>query len=141
MDNFRIVESRLFQSTKRLAVKKSLDASMLRSKAISHNLANVDIQGYQRKEIVFEEKLHDALQRRSKGKRTDDHHIEISKKATLRKLKPEIDQPYDRTMNSGINNVDVDIENSKMAENQILYNYGVKFASYEGIKSAIRGKM
>lgn len=124
-----------------MAVNKSMDATMLRSKAIAHNLSNIDVPGYVRKEVAFEESLRKAMARKIKGQRTDDKHIEISKRAAMRKLKPEVYKPYDPTNPSGMNNVDVDIENAKMAENQILYNFDVKFASFEGLKGAIRGRV
>ncbi len=49
------VGDHLFRTQTRQAVYKSLDASMLRSKAIAQNVANVDVPGYQRKEVAFEE--------------------------------------------------------------------------------------
>jgi flagellar basal body rod protein FlgB len=40
-----------------------------------------------------------------------------------------------------VNNVDIDIENAKMAENQIIFNYGVKFANQRitAVQQSIRG--
>jgi len=139
MDNFKI-HSYLFETTKRLAVNKSLDAAMLRSKANAMNISNVDVPGYNRKEVAFEEMLRKCLNRKVDGVQTDDKHIEISKKAAMRKLAPEVYVPVDPAQASGANNVDIDIENAKMAENQILYNYGIKFSSFEKLKSSITSR-
>ncbi|MFH0921680.1 MAG: hypothetical protein V1913_15120 [Fibrobacterota bacterium] len=66
--------------------------------------------------------------------------MEIGKQAVLKKLKPESYTPADPSNASGQNNVDVDMEAAKLAENQILYNYGVKFAGFSKLKAAITGK-
>ncbi len=135
------ISEHLFRGTKRYMVNKSLDAGMLRSKVIAQNIANIDVEGYQRKEVRFEEELRKAMKIKSEGARTHEDHIEISKDARIKKVKPELVQPYDPTKPSGTNNVDIDIENAKMAENQILYNYSIKFAGFTKMKAAINGKM
>ncbi|MBL8026792.1 MAG: flagellar basal body rod protein FlgB [Fibrobacteres bacterium] len=135
------INEHIFRGTKRYMVNKSLDAGMLRSKAIAQNIANVDVEGYQRKEVKFEEELRKAMKIKTEGAVTHDKHIEISKEAKIKRVKPELVQPYDPSNPSGQNNVDIDIENAKMAENQILYNYGIKFAGFTKLKAAIQGKM
>jgi len=114
---------------------------MLRSKAIAQNIANVDVPGYNRKEVVFEEALRKAMKIKSEGTRTHPEHIEIGKKAALKKIKPESHEPYDPSNASGKNNVDIDMEAAKLAENQILYNFSIKFAGFSKLKSAINGRM
>ena len=131
----------LFRKTSLPAVAKSLDASMLRSKAIANNLANVDVPGYQRVEVAFEKELSSALDRtKLRGAKTNKAHLDIGQK-DLSKVKPEAYKPVDNTLPSGVNNVDVDIENAKLAENQILFNFGVKFASerYSAVQQSIKG--
>ncbi len=135
------VGDHLFRTQTRQAVYKSLDASMLRSKAVAQNVANVDVPGYQRKEVAFEEALRKALKIKSEGARTQPEHIEIGKKAALKKVHPESYEPYDPSNASGKNNVDIDIEAAKLAENQILYNFSIKFAGFSKLKSAINGRM
>lgn len=123
-----------------MALNKSLDAAMLRSKVNAMNVANIDVPGYNRKEFAFEDMLKKCLNRNVDGAKTDDRHIEISEKAAMRKLKPEVYVPNDPAQSSGLNNVDIDIENAKMAENQILYNYGIKFSSFQKLKSSITSR-
>ena len=118
---------------------KSLDASAMRSRAISQNLANVSTPGYKRKEVSFEEELRKIMKIKLVGKRTDEEHMPISRSSSLKRLNPEAYASEDPTLPGEVNNVDVDLEASKMAENQILYNYALKFAGFGKINSAITG--
>lgn len=131
----------LFSKTSLPAVTKSLDASMLRSKAIANNIANVDVPGYQRVEVNFEKQLSKALDgSRLRGEKTNKAHLNIGRR-DLSKVKAEVYRPVDNTLPSGVNNVDIDIENAKLAENQILFNFGVKFANarFVAVQQSIKG--
>lgn len=133
------LKSFLFGSTTRQLVYKSLDANAMRARATAQNLANVMTPGYQRKEVSFEEKVRDAMNKKLTGTTTDDQHMDISKGVDLSKLKPEVYEPKDPTNPGEINNVDVDIEAAKMAENQIQYQFNIRFAGFDKYLAAIRG--
>jgi len=51
-------------------------------------------------------------------------------------------EPVDPTLASGVNNVDIDTEMAKLAENQILYNFGAKFLNgkFKKLNAAIQAK-
>jgi flagellar basal-body rod protein FlgB len=132
----------LFQKSNVPTVLKSLDASMLRARTIANNIANVDTPGYRRVEVNFEDELRSALDRtRLKGTRTDEHHFAIGRK-DVGSINPEAYRPVDPTLPSGVNNVDVDMEMAKLAENQIMYNYGITFVrgAYSKINAAIQAR-
>jgi flagellar basal-body rod protein FlgB len=132
----------LFQKSNLPAVLKSLDTGMLRARTIANNIANVDTPGFQRVEVSFEEELRNALDRtRLKGTRTNEGHLPIGRK-NIDNINPQAYKPVDPTLPSGVNNVDIDMEMAKLAENQILYNYGITFArgAYTKINSAIQQK-
>jgi len=132
----------LFQRTALPAVKKSLDAAMLRSRVIGNNIANVNTPGYHRLEVSFEEELREALDRtKLKGTTTDAGHMPIGRKDTGR-VNPSVERPVDQTLPSGVNNVDIDTEMAKLAENQILFNYGIRFArgAYRKLNAAIQAR-
>jgi len=117
----------LFRKTSVPVVRKSLDAGMVRSKVIANNIANATTPGYKRNEVTFENELSRALsESKVKGKRTHKNHMPVGRKS-LKHVKPQVYQPNDPTLPGGINNVDIDIENVKMAENQMLFNFGVRF--------------
>ena len=107
-------------------VEKSLDAGALRDKAIANNLANVNTPGYQRIDVRFEEELKEALNKKTlKGTRTDSRHLPVGRKE-INEVCPVAYRQKNPAKPGEINNVDVDIEMSKLAENQILFNYAAK---------------
>lgn len=130
----------LFNGTTRQLVYKSLDASALRSRVVAQNLANVDTPGYRRKEVNFEEQLQDALKKKVPGVTSQDDHMPFGKGVDLSGVAPKVFEPQDQTLPGEMNNVDVDMEAAKMAENQILYNYAVKFAGFDKFMAAIAGR-
>jgi flagellar basal-body rod protein FlgB len=121
---------------------KSLDASMLRAKAIANNIANVNTPGYQRVEVTFEDELRKALDKgKLSGKRTNEKHLEMGK-MDVSSLNPKVKKPIDPTLPSGVNNVDIDSEMAKLAENQMLYNFSAKFLhnKFSKINAAVQAK-
>lgn len=134
------IRNYLFGGTTRQLVYKSLDASTLRARVTAQNLANVDTPGYKRKEVDFEEQLRDALKKKIPGTTTEPDHMPFGKGFDLRGIVPKVFEAKDETLPGEINNVDVDMEAAKMAENQILYNYGIKFSGFDKLMSAIAGR-
>jgi flagellar basal-body rod protein FlgB len=135
-------EKILFDNGTAPILLKSLDAAMLRSKTIANNIANVNTPGYKRVEVSFEDELRQAIDKnRIKGTRTDEQHFEIGSKS-IGKVSPRAYRPEDPTLSSGVNNVDVDTEMAKLAENQIVFNYGIRFlrGTYRKLDAAIQGK-
>ncbi len=129
----------LFGGATRQTIYKSLDASTLRSKVIAENLANVATPGYERKEVSFEDDLRKALEKNLPGVTDNPGHMDIQKGMDIAKIQPEVFKPIDKTLPGEINNVDVDMEMTKLAENQILYNFGIRFATFDKYNSAISG--
>lgn len=121
---------------------KAMDAATLRNKVIANNIANVTTAGYKRVEVSFEEELRNALDRtRLKGTKTKDNHIDLGRK-DLSSVNAVAYHPYDPTLPSGVNNVDIDMEMAKLAENQITYNYAIKFGQgvFKKLNAAIQGR-
>ena len=94
---------------------------------------------FKRLSDVFEDELKRVMKIKLKGTRTHSKHMDISRLAELKRIKPRVFKPKDPTLPGEINNVDIDMENAKLAENQILYNYALKFASFEKYKAVISG--
>lgn len=119
---------------------KGLDAYTKRGRAISQNLANISTPGYQRLEVRFEDILKEHLDEdKISGKRTDNNHMFLGR-PELQNVKPETVLADDPTLPGEINNVDIDLEMSKMAENQIQFEFGVRFIQerMSAIESAIK---
>ncbi len=137
-----MIFSSLFRKTTLPTVMKSLDAAALRSRTISSNIANATTPGYKRVSVDFESSLKDALNRSSlQGARTDSKHMPVGKRR-ISEVNPRVYRPNDPSMPSGKNNVDIDTEMAALAENQIKFNYGVKFSSgaFKSLNAAIRGR-
>lgn len=129
----------LFGSFTRQSVYKSLDAGAMRNRAIAQNIANISTPDYKRKEVSFEAELRKVLEIKLKATTTNERHMEITQNAELQKINAYSYVPNDPTLPGEINNVDIDIENAKLAENQILYNFAMKFAGFSKINAAITG--
>ncbi len=121
---------------------KTLDASMLRARVLANNIANVNTPGYQRVDVSFEEELRGALDKgRLRGASTNRGHMALGRK-DVSKVQARVDRPIDPSQPSGVNNVDIDTEMAKLAENQIVYNYAIKFSKgvYSKLNAAIQAK-
>lgn len=132
----------LFNKTNLSVVNRAMDAAMLRGKTIANNIANINTPGYRRLEVKFEEQLRNALDRtRLKGSMTDGQHMDIGRKA-IGDVNAQVYHPYDPTLASGVNNVDIDMEMAKLAETQLTFNYAVRFGQglFKKLNAAIQGK-
>ena len=97
---------------------------------------------YRSVEVAFEEELRSAFDRtKLEGTRADEEHVAVGGK-DLSGVNAEAYHPYDPTLPSGVNNVDIDMEMAKLAETQITYNYAVRFGQgvFKKLNAAIQGK-
>ena len=98
-------------------LNKAADASALRHKAISNNIANVDTPGYKRQDVNFGSLLTSEL---GKTKYTSlDEKIKDVSLSNLNVSTYRDSTNYSYRLDG--NNVDVDTENVEMAANQIQY--------------------
>ncbi len=120
---------------------KSLDAGALRNRVIDENIANATTPGYQRKEVVFEDELKKVFQKKIAGNADQPDQMPIPTGADVAKIQPQVVVPKDATLPGEINNVDIDKEMSKLAENQIQYDFSLRFVTYDNsqLQSAISG--
>ncbi len=100
--------------------KKTMDASWLKNETISNNLANVNTPGYKRQVVNFENVLKDHLNMGSGTtmRITNKKHMTASGPLGLN---PRIDEVKDTSFRTDQNNVNVDVEMSELAKNQIKY--------------------
>ncbi|CDF58024.1 flagellar basal body rod protein FlgB [Thermobrachium celere] len=104
-----------------ILIKKSLDASSERARAIAHNISNVNTPGYKANRVIFEEKVKGILENSSIFlKTTNKNHIGDSN--NLKNLTHTIKKDNSKSMRLDGNNVDIDLEMANLAANQILYN-------------------
>jgi flagellar basal-body rod protein FlgB len=132
----------IFNKTNLPVITSAMNASMLRARVQANNIANVNTPGFTRVDVKFEEELRKALDRtRLQGTRTDGGHLKIGR-LNLSDVGPTAHRPYDPTLPSGVNYVDIDTEMAKLAETQITFNYLHKFhqGSFNKLNSAIQAK-
>lgn len=98
-------------------LKKGLDASSLRSRAISNNIANINTKGYKRQYVSFEESLKENMDNVNL-KIEDDKHIQDG--TEYGEIKAETDDSS--SMREDGNNVDIDNEMVNQAANTLMYN-------------------
>ena len=101
--------------------QSALDASSLRHKAISNNLANADTPNYRSQRVTFEQQFKNALGDSSNlhAHRTNNKHIAFS---THQQPVAQVVQNPRTVMNNNGNDVDVDYEMAELAKNQLKYD-------------------
>jgi flagellar basal-body rod protein FlgB len=120
----------LFSTDSITALDKGLDASALRQQVIANNVANINTPGFKKQDVSFEDELAAAIEpgHFAGGSSLADVDIKVTtaKGTSMR---------YDG------NNVDIDEEMSKLAENNIRYQAMSKLMSerFGGLKSVING--
>ena len=112
----------LMESRSISLLERSLDASSLRQKVLSNNIANIDTPNFKRSDVSFQEALQDAMSGDIlAGRTTDARHMQIGS-TKLEDVRPSVFKEDTTTLRLDGNNVDVDVEMTNLAENQILYN-------------------
>ncbi|HOB19536.1 MAG TPA: flagellar basal body rod protein FlgB [Candidatus Atribacteria bacterium] len=102
-------------------LKKALDASSLRHRAITGNIANINTPNYKANRVLFEEKLRNSMSGENiRLKTTNEKHIPLQSGPTG--IEPEIVKDTGTSMRTDGNNVDIDLEMANLAANQLLYN-------------------
>ena len=99
-------------------IKKGLDVSSLRQKTISSNIANINTPGYKVSKVEFEKYLSKA----SEGiglKKTHPMHFGTDGKNMI---EPVVEKRTSTSLNDNGNNVDIDLEMTELAANEIYYN-------------------
>lgn len=101
-------------------IKKGLDAASIRQENISSNIANVNTPDYKANRVVFEELLRKAC---GEGgitmSKTHEGHLAGG---SLETLEPVIQKDESTSVNENGNNVDVDMEMTNLAANEIYYS-------------------
>lgn len=108
-------------------IDKAADASWLRNKAISNNIANVDTPGYKREDVDFEGALKKAI--------LNNRFVPMDQKVSAitsdeLKVATYTDrEAYSYRLDG--NNVDIETESAALVSNQLKYQALMKAASSE----------
>ncbi|HVM32548.1 MAG TPA: flagellar basal body rod protein FlgB [bacterium] len=107
-----------------MILQKSMDALAIQHEVIANNLANIETPGFKRSEVSFQDKLKAVLNVNEPSAlwRTNPKHFPIAEKVSLDNFKPTITTITDTIGRNDGNNVDLEMESAKLAENNLLYN-------------------
>ncbi|MBU3142314.1 flagellar basal body rod protein FlgB [Clostridium sp. CF012] len=98
-------------------LKKSMDASALRSKVIANNVANINTKGYKKFYVTFEETLNDSMVKNTLKTDNEKHIQTVSGTGDISVQKDE-----GTSMRQDGNNVDIDLEMANQAANTLMFN-------------------
>ncbi|HHW56540.1 MAG TPA: flagellar basal body rod protein FlgB [Clostridia bacterium] len=102
-------------------LQKGLYAATVRNNVIANNIANVNTPHFKRSDVEFEKILKETLySRKLRGYITNPKHIPIGP-PPVDSVQPQIIQENTTSMRLDENNVDIDVEMSKLAKNQLYY--------------------
>jgi len=121
----------------------ALNAASLRQQAISNNIANAETPNYKAKQVVFEDILKQKLtnQTNFSAKRTDPRHFELGVNAGTQQAMMVTDT--ESVMQNNGNNVDIDGEMTRMANNSLYYSTLTQQlnSEFQKLSIAIKGRV
>ncbi|CAM4462267.1 flagellar basal body rod protein FlgB [Paenibacillus tarimensis] len=105
---------------------------------ITNNISNADTPHYKASHVAFQDELDRILGHQPSDvalRRTHDKHLPFQTDESIRVV-----ESTNKTMNNNGNNVDIDAEMSRLAKNQLLYNYTIDRVSgqYSKISNLLR---
>ena len=107
-----------FNDTTLNVLKKGIEGTNLRDKAISNNIANVDTPNYQRATVSFEEQLRRVLSKDGFiGRRTNPAHFIIGGPEEIPLVRPRVDIDNKTRFRPDRNNINIDEEMAGLADN------------------------
>ena len=133
----------LFSGVVPVALKHSLNGTLLRHKAIAHNIANVNTPKFKRVDVEFKSQLQAAISRPSEtsvhAPKTHLGHMPIDP-PKLGGVVPRTYQQGDTSLRIDQNNVDIDVEMGTLAVNTMEYNVLVRMVTdyYQKLGMVIR---
>jgi len=106
-------------------LQNGLEASWARNAVIRNNIANVETPNFKSSDVEFESVLLSALQADGtsfQAKKTNERHISFGNIDSALDVSYVVTENDDTSMLVNGNNVDIEAENVKLAQNSILYN-------------------
>lgn len=100
------------------SLENGLSYATLNHKTIANNIANVDTPNYKAKSVSFKDMLANEQQIAISAYRTDNRHYDFEMKQST----PGVSNLTNLRYRNNGNAVDMDAEQTKLAENQIYYN-------------------
>ena len=134
-----LIDKLLFSDQTPLVLKKGLDFQSARNLMISTNVSNMETPDFKAHDINFEKQLQEFIKSgdQIQMKSTNNKHFGPSNDG-IKSMEPEPFELNDPEKSNG-NNVNVDKEMGKLAENQIMYTAFIQLMMKRGstVRSAV----
>ena len=134
-----LIDKLLFSDQTPLVLKKGLDFQSARNLMISANVSNMETPDFKAHDINFEKQLQEFIKSGDhlQMKSTNSKHFGPSNDG-LKAMEPQTFELTDPSKSNG-NNVNIDKEMGKLAENQIMYTAFIQLMMKRGstVRSAI----
>jgi len=104
-------------------MQRGLSATWTRNAVIRNNIANVETPNFKASDVEFESLMEKAVAGGGfQGARTHPGHRQIGGAGSLDAVQPLIVKRHDLSMRMDGNNVDIESENVRLAQNSLYYN-------------------
>ena len=104
-------------------LQRGLSAAWTRNAVIRNNIANVETPRFKASDVEFETLMARAVASGGfKGTKTHRRHIDIGSEVDIATVTPRIVERKNLSMRMDGNNVDIEDENVKLAQNSLYYN-------------------
>ncbi|MNR86798.1 Flagellar basal body rod protein FlgB [compost metagenome] len=114
-----------------------------RQRALAENVANADTPHYKRFEVSYEAQLQAAVEGGPQAPLAMTHpgHLSLGPQS-LTQFRPELRRAEDSTLRNDGNNVDIDVEMTRLAQTNVTYNAVAELMKRKmtGLKEVIRGQ-
>ena len=132
---------RIINETTLNVLKKGVEGTLERHKAIANNIANVDTPNYERATVGFEKQLKRALDGQGfAGSRLHSSHFIIGGPEEIPMVRPRVVIDKETRFRADSNNINIDQEMADLALNTQRNEVFTEFLKrrYSGIKSLIQ---
>lgn len=137
MDN--ILHKSLFGKGMIPIYSRLADLAATRHKVVASNIANVNTEGYEKRQFDFDKELRKAIDKPAiSGVTTNVNHIPLGNSP---EGAPKIEKVKKSTNDTGVNSVDIDEEMADLAQNQLTFEFGADMLTrkFKALRTAIRG--
>lgn len=137
------IDTLLFSNTVNL-LGKNVELRAKNHNLIAGNIANAETPGYTPTTLSFEKELKNALNcsKKPTSPLTNPRHIPLNGNTqSINNVTGTVIETPSSSVGYDKNGVELEVEMSKMVENQILYNASVQILAkkFEGLKNVIKG--
>jgi len=124
-------------------LERALDFASVRQEALANNIANTNTAGYQRKEASFASVLSYAQGENAQAQAGINNSTRyFYGSSASRKVPIDIYETGEGSVRQDGNNVDMDAEMARLAQNQVYYETCTQLTGYQfsNLKSVIEGR-